>query len=106
MRFLDNDESDDPMLSVVNLIDLFLVIIGVLMIVVMENPLNPLSKNDVVVVENPGKANMRITVKEGQELKRYESNGEMGQGQGARAGVTYRMDDGRMIYVPEENAAK
>lgn len=103
MRFLDNDESDDPMLSVVNLIDLFLVIIGVLMIVVMENPLNPLSQDNVVVVENPGKANMRITVKEGQELKRYESNGEMGQGQGARAGVTYRMDDGRMIYVPEEN---
>lgn len=106
MRFLDNDESDDPMLSVVNLIDLFLVIIGVLMIVVMENPLNPLSKNDVIVVENPGKANMRIMVKEGEVLKRYESNGEMGEGQGARAGITYRMSDGKMIYVPEGDSSK
>lgn len=101
MRFLDNDDADDPMLSVVNLIDLFLVIIAMLMVVIAQNPLNPLSADKVVVVENPGEDNMRITVKDGQELTRYESSGEMGEGQGARAGVTYRLDDGRMIYVPE-----
>ncbi|UJJ33233.1 DUF2149 domain-containing protein [Halopseudomonas maritima] len=100
MRFLDEDD-DDPMLSVVNLIDLFLVIIGVLMVVIAQNPLNPFSEERVVVVENPGEDTMRITVKDGQELTRYESSGEMGEGQGARAGVTYRLDDGRMIYVPE-----
>ncbi|CAM4352644.1 DUF2149 domain-containing protein [Bordetella tumbae] len=101
MRFLDDDEANDPMLSVVNLIDLFLVIIGVLMVVIAENPLSPFSQDKVVVVENPGQSDMRITIKEGQELTRYESSGEVGQGQGARAGVTYRLDDGRMIYVPE-----
>ncbi|OZI45302.1 DUF2149 domain-containing protein [Bordetella genomosp. 4] len=101
MRFLDDDEANDPMLSVVNLIDLFLVIIGVLMVVIAENPLSPFSQDKVVVVENPGESDMRITIKEGQELTRYESSGEVGQGQGARAGVTYRLDDGRMIYVPE-----
>lgn len=100
MRFLDEDD-DDPMLSVVNLIDLFLVIIGMLMVVIAQNPLNPFSEERVVVVENPGEDNMRITVKDGQELTRYESSGEMDEGQGARAGVTYRLDDGRMIYVPE-----
>ena len=100
MRFLDEDD-DDPMLSVVNLIDLFLVIIGMLMVVIAQNPLNPFSEERVVVVENPGEDNMRITVKDGQELTRYESSGEMGEGQGARAGVTSRLDDGRMIYVPE-----
>jgi hypothetical protein len=102
MRFLDEDEANDPMLSVVNLIDLFLVIIGMLMVVIANNPLSPFSQNNVVVVENPGEADMRITIKEGQELTRYESSGEVGQGQGARAGVTYRLDDGRMIYVPED----
>ena len=101
MRFLDEDD-DDPMLSVVNLIDLFLVIIGMLMVVIAQNPLNPFSEERVVVVENPGEDNMRITIKEGQELTRYESSGEVGEGQGARAGVTYRLDDGRMIYVPED----
>ncbi len=100
MRFLD-EEDTDPMLSVVNLIDLFLVIIGVLMVVIAQNPLSPFSQEKVVVIEKPGEPDMRITVKDGQELTRYESNGEMGQGQGARAGVTYRLDDGRMIYVPE-----
>ena len=102
MRFLDEDEANDPMLSVVNLIDLFLVIIGMLMVVIAANPLSPFSQDKVVVVENPGEADMRITIKDGQELTRYESSGEVGQGQGARAGVTYRLDDGRMIYVPED----
>ncbi|ETD72194.1 hypothetical protein V757_05730 [Pelistega indica] len=100
MRFLD-EEDNDPMLSVVNLIDLFLVIIGVLMVTIAQNPLNPFSNEDVVVVENPGKETMKIMVKEGKELKRYESNGEMGEGEGLRAGITYRLNDGRMIYVPE-----
>ena len=86
MRFLDEDEANDPMLSVVNLIDLFLVIIGMLMVVIAANPLSPFSQDKVVVVENPGEADMRITIKDGQELTRYESSGEVGQGQGAVKG--------------------
>lgn len=101
MRFLDHDDADDPILSVVNLIDLFLVVIGILMIVIVTNPLNPFSANDVTVVENPGAPDQRITIKQGRELTRYEASGAVGEGQGVRAGVTYRLDDGRMIYVPE-----
>ena len=101
MRFLDHDEADDPILSVVNLIDVFLVVIGVLMIVIVRNPLNPFSSDSVVLVENPGKADMRMTVKEGDELTRYESQGQIGEGQGVKAGSAYRLPDGKMIYVPE-----
>ncbi|MFC0245489.1 DUF2149 domain-containing protein [Falsochrobactrum ovis] len=101
MRFLDHDDADDPILSVVNLIDLFLVVIGVLMIVIVTNPLNPFSSQKVTVVENPGEQDMRITIKDGQELTRYESSGKIGEGEGVRAGITYRLNDGRMIYVPE-----
>ncbi|CAO3456270.1 DUF2149 domain-containing protein [Azospirillum brasilense] len=104
MRFLDHDDADDPILSVVNLIDLFLVVIGILMIVIVRNPLNPFSSNKAVVVENPGEADMRITVKDGQELTRYESTGAIGEGKGIRAGTTYRLPDGRLIYVPETGA--
>ncbi|HHE5721782.1 TPA: DUF2149 domain-containing protein, partial [Pseudomonas aeruginosa] len=46
-------------------------------------------------------ADMRMLVKDGKELKRYQASGEIGEGQGSRAGVTYRLADGRMIYVPE-----
>ncbi|HID8536150.1 TPA: DUF2149 domain-containing protein [Stenotrophomonas maltophilia] len=101
MRFLDDDEADDPILSVVNLIDLFLVVTGILMIVIVRNPLNPFTSQDVTVIENPGQANMRITVKQGEELTRYQSTGEIGEGGGVKAGVTYRLPDGRMVYVPE-----
>ncbi|KXF75168.1 hypothetical protein ATN84_21100 [Paramesorhizobium deserti] len=103
MRFLDHDDADDPILSVVNLIDLFLVVTGILMIVIVTNPLNPFSSQKVTVIENPGEADMRITVKDGRELTRYEANGKIGEGQGVRAGITYRLDDGRMIYVPENS---
>jgi len=47
MRFLDHDDEDDPLLSVVNLIDLFLVVIGILLIVIVQNPLNPFSQDKV-----------------------------------------------------------
>ena len=104
MRFLDQEE-DDPILSVVNLIDVFLVVIGILMIVIVQNPLNPFSSDKVVVIENPGESNMKMTIKEGQELTRYESSGKIGEGQGSKAGVTYRLADGRMIYVPEAKAS-
>ncbi|GAB0152904.1 DUF2149 domain-containing protein [Marinobacterium sp. BA1] len=99
-RFIDH-EDDDPILSVVNLIDLFLVIVVILLLVVVRNPLNPFAAENVVVVENPGQDNMRITVKKGEELTRYESSGEMGEGEGVKAGITYRLPDGRMVYVPE-----
>lgn len=105
MRFLDHDDADDPILSVVNLIDLFLVVIGILMIVIAANPLNPFSSANVTVVENAGRPDMRITIKEGTELTRYEANSAMGEGDGVRAGITYRLDDGRMIYVPEDGTA-
>lgn len=101
MRFLDDDDADDPILSVVNLIDLFLVVTGILMIVIVRNPLNPFTSQDVTVIENPGQATMRITVKQGEELTRYQSTGEIGEGGGVKAGVTYRLPDGRMVYVPE-----
>lgn len=99
-RFLEH-EDDDPILSVVNLIDLFLVVSVILLIIIVKNPLNPFTSENVVVVENPGQDNMTITIKEGEEMTRYESNGEIGEGDGIRAGTTYKLPNGKMVYVPE-----
>jgi hypothetical protein len=98
MRFLEHDEADDPILSLVNL---FLVVIGILLIVIVRNPLNPFSKQNVVVIENPGTTEQRMIVKQGEELRRYEAGDEIGEGEGVKAGVTYKLSDGRLIYVPE-----
>ena len=105
-NILDDDDADDPILSVVNLIDVFLVVIAVLLIAVMDNPLNPFTTQDVVVIKNPGKPQMEMLVKQGNELKNYKSTGQIGEGQGQKAGTAYMLNDGTMVYVPEEKAQK
>ena len=101
MRFLDEDEELNPILSAVNLVDVFLVIIAALLIALAQNPLSTFSGDDVTVIKNPGKPNMEIIVKKGKEIKKYKSTGEVGSGEGMRAGVAYTMADGSFVYVPE-----
>ncbi|MGO1540195.1 MAG: DUF2149 domain-containing protein [Luteimonas sp.] len=100
-RYLDEDDQDDPILSVVNLIDVFLVIIAILLIALIRNPFNPFSHERAVMVVNPGEADMQVMVKDGEKLEQYKASGEVGEGEGTRAGVAYRLRDGSMIYVPE-----
>jgi hypothetical protein len=100
-RLLEESDADDPILSVVNLIDVFLVVIAALLLAVASNPMNPFSADQVTVIKNPGQPNMEIMVKDGQKLDRYKSSGSIGQGEGAKAGIAYRLKDGSMVYVPE-----
>ncbi len=101
MRFLDDDEELNPILSAVNLVDVFLVIIAALLIALAQNPLSTFSSDDVTVIKNAGKPNMEIIVKKGKEIKQYKSTGEVGSGEGMRAGIAYTMADGSFVYVPE-----
>jgi len=101
LRLMDDLESDDPILSVVNIIDVFLVIIAALLLAVANNPMNPFSADNVTVIKNPGKPNMEMIVKDGKKIEQYKSSGKIGQGEGAKAGVAYRLKDGTMVYVPE-----
>lgn len=63
VRLLNEDDDNNPMNSVINLIDIFLVVIAALLIVISQNPLNPFSSDDVTVIKNSGKKNMEIMVK-------------------------------------------
>ena len=102
LKLLHEAETDDPILSVVNLIDIFLVVIAALLITVAQNPMmNPFSKQDVTVITDPGKPTMEITVKKGEKIERYKSSGAVGSGDGEKAGVAYKMKDGSIVYVPE-----
>jgi len=105
MRFLDESEADDPILSVVNLIDVFLVVIAALLVAIAQNPMNPFTHDDVTVITNPGKPNMEIVSRQGEKIVRYQASGQVGSGDGIKAGVAYRLKDGSMIYVPESQAA-
>lgn len=101
MRYLEQAEEDDPILSVVNIIDVFLVIIAVLLITIMKNPLNPFTAEEVTVIKNPGKENMEVIVKKGKKLEQYKSSGNIGEGDGVKAGVAYTLPNGSMVYIPE-----
>lgn len=101
LRILDEDEGLDPILSVVNLVDVFLVMIAALMMIIAMNPLNPFAAETVTVVKNAGQPDMEMIVKDGERIERYTSSQSIGQGQGTRAGVAYRLKDGSFIYVPE-----
>jgi hypothetical protein len=101
LNILEDDDGDDPILSVVNIVDVFLVIIAVLLIAVIENPLNPFTTQDAIVIRNPGESDMEMIIKKGDELTKYKSSGEIGEGEGTKAGSAYRLKDGSMIYVPE-----
>ncbi|WP_462122741.1 DUF2149 domain-containing protein [Methylorubrum thiocyanatum] len=97
MRFLQDDEADDPLLSVINLIDVFLVVIAMLMIAILQNPIHRFASQAL-----SGQASeQNMTIQNSKDLTRYQTSSEMGEGKGVRAGTTYRLPDGRMIYVPD-----
>ncbi|MBL4764736.1 MAG: DUF2149 domain-containing protein [Colwellia sp.] len=101
MRLLDEDDSMNPALSMVNLVDVFLVLIAALLIAIAQNPLNPFLSEDVTVIKNAGKENMEIIVKKGNKIESFKSQGKTGAGTGKKAGTAYEMADGSIIYVAE-----
>jgi hypothetical protein len=100
-RLLDEDDEIDPILSVVNLVDVFLVLVAGLMMVIAANPLNPFADEDLLIIKNPGQESMEMIFKQGDEVKRFAATGSQGEGDGVRAGVAYRLQDGSIVYVPE-----
>ena len=105
VKLLEEDESINPALSVVNLVDVFLVLIAALLISIAQNPINPFLDDDVMVIKNPGQKDMEMIIKKGEKIETYKSTGEIGAGEGVKAGVAYRMPDGSIIYVPDETGA-
>jgi hypothetical protein len=101
VRLLDEDESINPALSVVNLVDVFLVLVAALLIAIAQNPMNPFLEENVTVIKNAGQPDMEMIIKNGETIETYKSNGEIGSGDGIKAGVAYRMADGSIVYVPE-----
>ena len=101
MKLLDEDESMNPALSVVNLVDVFLVLVAALLIAIAQNPLNPFLAQDVTVIKNEGKEDMEIIIKKGNTIESFKSEGKTGSGTGKKAGTAYEMADGSLIYVKE-----
>lgn len=72
-RLLHSDSDSDPMGTVANLFDVAMVFAVALMVALVSrfNMTEMFSKEDFTMVKNPGKENMKIITKEGQEIKKY-----------------------------------
>ncbi|WNY28185.1 hypothetical protein MmiEs2_03690 [Methanimicrococcus stummii] len=98
---------DNPMNSVGNVFDVAMVFsVALLLAVVMSAGLTELlTDQDITIVKNPGQDNMQIIQKteEGIEIMEINAEEQIGGGIGEILGQAYRLDDGRVIYVPEGN---
>ena len=102
---LHNQTDSDPMGTVANLFDVAMVFAVALMVALVTrfNMTEMFSKEDFTMVKNPGKENMEIITKEGQEIKRYTPSEEQETSgkRGKKVGVAYQLESGEIIYVPE-----
>ncbi len=94
------EDDDDPMLSAVNLVDVFLVLVVALLTAVAVQTQGS-AQDNVTVIRNPGQPNMEIVVRENGQEVRYQGTGGSAEGSGVRAGVAYRLKDGNIVYLPE-----
>lgn len=100
-------EEIDPLSGVANLFDVSVVfIVGLIVALFGAFPLKELAdpKSQVTVMKRSAKGELRILVKSGRRLESYKVGSEQGEGTGKRLGTAYQLDDGQMIYVPEEEA--
>jgi len=103
-RRLVLDEEEDPLGGVANLFDAAMVFAVALLIALVMSAsvpelLNPTA--DVTIVKNPGKENMQVIIKEGQEIKVMNMTEELAGGQGHKLGTAYRLETGEVIYIPD-----
>lgn len=98
-------EDNDPMSVVSNLFDVAMVFAVALMVALVSryNMTEMFSQEDFTMVKNPGKENMEIITKEGEEINRYTPSEDNSQSsnKGKRVGIAYELENGDIIYVPE-----
>lgn len=104
---LSHDDDDDPMSVVGNLFDAAMVFAVALMVALVTHykMTEMFSTEDFTVVKNPGQDNMEIISKKGKRIERYtpsENQDAQSGDKGKRVGIAYQLENGEIIYVPEE----
>ena len=99
--FSDND----PMSGVANLFDLGLVFIVGLLIALfgayhLEDLLN--QNSDLTIVKKSSDGQIEIIEKKGKKLSAMKVSKNKAKGRGEKLGTAYKLEDGSMIYIPDE----
>lgn len=98
-------DSGDPMNGVVNLFDAAVVFIAALLLALLTffdagEIFSPDSR--LTVVKKGAGGEITIIEKRGRKIQAVKMTPEEASGRGTRLGIAYRLEDGSMIYVPEE----
>ena len=97
--------SPDPMTGVVNLFDTAVVFIAALLLALMTvfDAREIFSKDSrMTIVKENDRNELTIIRKQGRKIQAVKMTREEAAGRGTRLGTAYRLEDGSMIYVPEE----
>jgi hypothetical protein len=105
-RGFDNPafRDDDPMTGVANLFDIGLVfIVGLLMTLFSAYHLQDLfdQTSEMTIMKQHQSGEMEIITKKGTKIKAMKVSKTKAAGKGERLGIAYRLEDGTMVYVPE-----
>ena len=104
MKFMRSREpsgeaDNDPMASVANLFDIALVFIVALLFALMARFGQDILRKPSAKVDDAGK--MEILTKQGKKIRHLKQSNEKAEGRGVRLGTAYRLEDGTVVYVPE-----
>ncbi len=112
MRFMRNVHDwrqeqtlPDPMTGVVNLFDTAVVFIAALLLALMTvfDAREIFSKDSrMTIVKKNDRNELTIIRKQGRKIQAVKMTREEAAGRGTRLGTAYRLEDGSMIYVPED----
>lgn len=98
-------EPEDPLSGVANLFDLGLVfIVGLLLTLFTAYGLTDLfsEKSELTVLKKDAQGQLEIITKKGRKIRAMKVTGQKAEGLGERLGTAYRLQDGTMVYVPED----
>jgi len=99
-----DDPEEDPMSGVANLFDAAMVFaIALLLALVISYNVPELLTPDasVTIVKNPGDPNMQIIIKDMDNVQILNMTEKISGGQGTKMGTAYKLENGMVVYVPE-----
>ncbi|WP_340820681.1 DUF2149 domain-containing protein [Methanolobus sp. WCC4] len=103
---INNEDEQNPLTGVANLFDIAMVFsVALLVALVMSYQMPELLSptEDITLVKNPGQKDMQIIIKEqGKPIEVLNMTDQIGGGSGEALGTAYKLADGRVVYVPEE----
>lgn len=94
---------EDPLDSMGNLFDVAILIgVGFMIVALSGFGLRELlSAEDVTIVKNPGGTDMELITKKEGKINRLKATDTTAEGVGTEIGTVYRLQDGSVVWVPE-----